>query len=368
MTSSNQDNNSGRNDKTANLIPVERVFNPDMLVLARESRGLTQSELARKIDTTQSKISKLEDGLMELSRETAENLARALGYPEHFFYQKGTSSVSPTFYRKYLTLPKLVLRQSIARMNIMKRQIASLLSAAEPLETKIPRCEPDEFPGGVKAIAQHVRQIWGVAPGPIRNLTQLAEQSGCIVIHFDFGTKKIDGCSDVVDGTPVIFLNQFMTPARMRFTLAHEIAHLVMHFVAADENEQQANAFASELLMPESDIKSSLLPINIDRLARLKLHWRVSMQALLKRAEDLGVIRERTARYYWMLMGKLGYRETEPHEREIPRETPALLKQLIDMHLQDLGYTPAQLAYDLAANEADFAAWYQLQPNIRLVA
>jgi Zn-dependent peptidase ImmA (M78 family)/transcriptional regulator with XRE-family HTH domain len=340
-----------------------------MLVLARESRGLTQAELAHRIESTQSKVSKLEDGLMDLSQETAQKLSSALRYPEHFFYQTGSvNSISPTFYRRYLTLPKLILRQSIARMNIVKRQIRHLLSGAEPLETKIPHCDPEEFPGGVPAIAKHIRQLWGMAPGPVRNLTQLIESAGCIVIHFDFGTRKIDGCSDVVDGTPVIFLNQHMAASRMRFTLAHELAHIVMHIIAAEENEQQANCFAGEFLMPENDIKSSLLPISIDRLARLKLYWRVSMQALLHRAQDLGVIRERTVRYYWMLMSKLGYRENEPHEKEIPRETPSLLKSLIEMHLQDLGYTVGELAFDLASTEEDFSEWCQLQPVMRLVA
>ena len=232
---------------------------------------------------------------------------------------------------------------------------------------RLPQLEPDEVQGGAISIAQQARCLWRVPSGPIRNLTAIAEKAGVLVIHFDFGTRKIDGCSDWIGGLPVVFLNMHMTPARMRFTLAHEIGHLIMHSLPYADAEQQAHMFAAEFLMPASDIKSMLLPVNLDRLARLKLHWRVAMQALLKRAEDLRLISERTSRRWWMIMSKAGYREIEPHENDIPREMPSLLRELVDMHLQDLGYTSSQLAFDLAVREEEFIANYNFQPLLRVV-
>ena len=123
--------------------------------------------------------------------------------------------------------------------------------------------------------------------GQFGTLRKLSKRTGVLVIHFDFGTRKIDGCSDWIDGLPVVFLNMHLAPARMRFTLAHEIGHLVMHSLPYADAEQQAHMFAAEFLMPADDIKHMLLPVNLDRLARLKLHWRVAMQALLKRAEGI---------------------------------------------------------------------------------
>jgi Zn-dependent peptidase ImmA (M78 family) len=285
-----------------------------------------------------------------------------------FYFQRGhIEGPDPTFFRRYLTLSKVLLRQSVARMNIMKRQVDRLLSASEPLETRVPRLDPDEIRGGVPAIAQQVRRLWRIPDGPIRNLTQIVEKAESIVIHFDFGTRKIDGCSDVVSGTPIVFLNTHLMPARMRFTLAHEIGHLVMHSMPTEESEAQAHMFAAEFLMPAEDIKSMLLPVNLDRLARLKLHWRVAMQALLKRAEDLRLISERTARRWWTLMSKAGYREMEPYENDIPKETPSLLRELIDMHPQDLGYTSSQLANEMAMQEDEFLSYYNLQPLLRVV-
>ena len=106
------------------------------------------------------------------------------------------------------------------------------------------------------------------------------------VIPFDFGTRKIDACSDLVSGHPVIFINKRITPSRLRHTLGHELGHLVMHRIITDESEEQADRFSAEFNLPEAEIKSELVPINLDRLTRLKLKWKSSMQAILYRAEQ----------------------------------------------------------------------------------
>jgi len=156
---------------------------------------------------------------------------------------------------------------------------------------------------------------------------------------------------------------------RYRFTLAHELAHLVMHRIPSDsdDQEEEANRFASELLMPEEDIKATLLPLNVDRLARLKLRWRVSMQAILYHAKSMSVITERKFRYYFMTLGGLGYREVEPHDNDIPKEVPSLLRELIDMHLQDLSTTVGQLAKELKIAEEDLGAWLLGRPPLRVL-
>ena len=346
-----------------------QAFNPEMLILARESRGKTQADLATLLNTTQSRVSRLEDGLGDLPEELQIPLVSALGYPIQFYFQRAkVEAPLPTFFRRHLTLPKTVLKQCIARMNIMKMQIARLLEASEPLECRIPHLDPDEVNGGAPEVARRIRQLWRIPDGPIRNLTQVVEEAGCIVIHFDFGTRKIDGCSDVVGTTPVVFLNLHLLAARLRFTLAHELGHLIMHSFPSEEAEMQAHLFAAELLMPAEDIKALLLPVNLERLARLKLQWRVAITALLKRAEDLRLISKRAARQWWVIMSKAGYRESEPYDNDIPKETPSLLRELVDMHLQDLGFTAAQLASSLSLQEEEFLSFYNFHPVLRVVA
>jgi Zn-dependent peptidase ImmA (M78 family)/transcriptional regulator with XRE-family HTH domain len=331
---------------------------------------MTQSELAVAIGVTQSKISKLEDGLLPtLSAEDLENLSRVLDRPHHFFMQWGESRAAcASFYRKKSALPVKLLNRCDARMNIQRIQIEKLVKDAE-METKsLPRIDPDECIGGPVEVARLVRKTWGMPRGPVKNLTELVEDAGIVVVPFDFGTNKLDGLSVLGDGrVPIIFINPAFPAGRQRFTLAHELGHIVMHTIPKPEMEDEAHAFAGEFLMPEADIISSFYPIGLDQLARLKLHWRVSMQALLKRGCDLGAITERYGRYLWMQMGKFGYRNREPHEEQIPHEHPSLLKELVDLHLSDLEYTKHELAHALMMSERDFEQTYQAQGGIRVV-
>jgi Zn-dependent peptidase ImmA (M78 family)/transcriptional regulator with XRE-family HTH domain len=342
-----------------------------MLVIAREARLLTQKGLAAKIGVAQGTISKLEDGLLPASEEIVAKLASVLDFPAHFFLihpRVEWASAGTGLYRRRVTIPALLLKQCEAKMNILKLNIAQLLSAAEPPEVRLPSLDPEEH-GGAKRVAGTVRLAFQLPPGPIKNLTEAMESAGCLIIPFDFGTRKIDGCSMFIGDVPVVFINTSLNAVRLRWTLAHELAHLVMHRVPSDsdEQEEQANRFAAEFLMPEEEIKASLLPMNIDRLARHKLRWRTSMQAILYHAKIMAVVSERTYRYYCMVIGKLGYREVEPYDNDIPKESPRLLRELVDMHLQDLSATTHDLAHELAIGENDFATWFLGRPSLRVV-
>ena len=150
-----------------------------------------------------------------------------------------------------------------------------------------------------------------------------------IVIPFDFETNSIDAVSHWPPGVPpLFFVNKFIPTDRMRFTLCHELGHIIMHQKTPNpEIERQANEFASELLMPERDIRPYLVDISIDKLASLKPYWKVSMSALLKRSVDLNVITQRHGRTLWMQISQAGYKVREPIELDLPNESPTLLKK-----------------------------------------
>lgn len=339
-----------------------------MLLLARESRGLTQQQLANALGIPQSRLSRIEDGIAEVSNDLSNGLERVLRYPINFYFQSRiVEGARATFYRKYLTLPKAILRQAVARMNVAKIHLEKLLAASEPLETKFPVIDPQEISGGPTGAAQLLRRLWRVPDGPVKSLTTWVERAGCIVYDFDFQTRRIDGCGDFIGDVPVVFLNRQVSAVRARFTLAHEVAHLVMHRYSTEFAEDEAHDFAAEFLMPRSDIKPMLLPMSLDRLARLKLHWRVSMQALIRRAEQLRILSARSARHYWMQMSKAGYRTTEPYDDQIPRERPTLLRELVAMHLQDLQTPVHELSNSLLLFEGEFEELYSERPPLRVL-
>jgi hypothetical protein len=115
---------------------------------------------------------------------------------------------------------------------------------------------------------------------------------------------------------------------------------LVLSLVVGPSHDEAIllpDRFAAEFLMPTEQIRHSLNPLSIPILASLKLYWKVSMAALLRRASDLGTVTPRQARTLWMSMSKLRYRKSEPVE--IPTERPTTFQALLAFHREELGYT-----------------------------
>lgn len=348
-------------------------INHHMISLARESRGLSQSDLAKRLNVTQGKISKIESGLLNPTDEMISELRNILSYPESFFYQsQNIYSLGMSFYRKHKTLTKSIQVYTNANINIERIQIQKLLNSVQ-LSNKIEHIEIDKSKNmGPEKIARLVRKLWNVKRGPIENLTKLLEEAGIIVVFTDLGTSKFSGVSVLSEnGTYIIFVNSNMPSDRIRFTLAHELGHIIMHRQSQSESmEPEADLFASEFLMPSEDISHQLYKLSLEKLANLKVYWKVSMQAILKRAEQLGKITERYARYLWMQMGKYGYRTNEPSQFNIPIEKPTLLAEIIQVHLTELGFSMKDLSEFLCCIYEEFKNKYYPEvqnPKLKLV-
>jgi len=347
-----------------------------MVVLGRESRGLTQSGLARLLGTSQSHLSKIEAGLLPVPDELLGRISLVLNYPPEFFRMSEPifgPGASEFFHRKRQALPARLLAQLHAQVNIRRIHVARLLRSVELDDDRIPELDPDAFPGSVEDIAHAVRAAWSLPRGRVENVTRAIEDAGGVVVQCDFGTNLLDAVSRWVPGLPPLFFVNQDTPAdRARLTLAHELGHMVMHRIPGADMETEAYRFAQEFLMPERDIRGQLDNLTLDRLISLKLHWRVSMQAILKRAESLGRITPRKARYLWMQISKAGYRTREPVEADVPREEPQLLMEIIDLHSRRLGFSPEHLAYLLALEEDEMVRIYPMtiadrEPRLRLI-
>jgi transcriptional regulator with XRE-family HTH domain len=238
-------------------------FNRAMLEVARSAQGFTQSELARKAGVTQALISKLESGLtVDPSAETVSALSAALRVPEAFLYSAEKPHGMPQFhYRKRAKLGKKALDKIEAQINIRRIHTARLFRSFEMDVDRFPSIDLEANGWTPQQAAQHIRGLWLMPRGPVENLTEFIERSGAVIIQIDFGTSLLDALSFRIPGLPpLIFMNANMPGERYRFTLAHELAHLVMHnHPETDENmECQADEFAGELLMPAKEIRPYL--------------------------------------------------------------------------------------------------------------
>lgn len=117
--------------------------------------------------------------------------------------------------------------------------------------------------------------------------------------------EELSGMAMIKNNQKLVWVNALHQPNRQRFTLAHEVGHHVLHadFLqdavhvdrgilrrdvisgeGTDEREIEANAFASELLMPESQLEAAL-PEHFDLddpevVAKLAARFRVSLAAM----------------------------------------------------------------------------------------
>lgn len=132
------------------------------------------------------------------------------------------------------------------------------------------------------------------------NVDKVAEFVGLKVEPFSF-PDEVSGLLKAELG--IVGVNSNHHPNRQRFTIAHEIGHYVLgHEIIKDKdliddtntdssstNEQEANFFASALLMPASLIKENVKEnIDIPKIASL---FKVSEQAITIRILGLGLIK-----------------------------------------------------------------------------
>lgn len=212
--------------------------------------------------------------------------------------------------------------------------------------------------------ALRVRASWQIGDAPIGNLVRYVESTGILVVEGDFGDADIDGVTLRPTGMkPVIILNRNRPADRKRFSLAHEYGHVVLHPYPYEAMEKEANEFAAELLMPQTGVLADLKRgLSIPKLGQLKQKWRVAMSALIYRAKSLGVISDPSATRLYKQMSMYGYRTREPKEFDIQLESGKLGRQLVDLHMKELGYSLEELADALRTNPHEFAEMHGLAP------
>ncbi len=330
---------------------------PSTIVLARESRRLTQIQLAELIGVEQGTISKVEKGLLEPSETLLNSISRKLKYPENFFTQEPFSRVKG-HYRKKITLPVNVFKPCEAIMTITERHFTLLHDAVDLPHPNIPLWDVEKD-GSAELSATYVREYWRIPKGRIENLTRLLELNGIVVIAMDL--FDLDGLSTFSETRqPVLFLNKRVSSDRQRFTLAHELAHFVLHWgkIIDDsrDTEKEANEFASEFLMPTRDIEYLLIKLNIDRLADLKRYWKTSMQSIVMKAKKLGLLTYNQSNYLFKQFNALGYGKGEPEL--FPPEQPTIFKDIIGMYINDMGYSKQELGSLLKITVEDLDSMY----------
>ncbi len=357
-------------------------LNPDMIVLAREYRGLTQEELGKLIGASQATIAKIEGGVKSASLEQTALLVDKLQFPIDFFTQNeellGFGS-SAYFYRKKATISSIERKKIQSIVNILRINLKFFLKSIDiEASRKLPLYDlAEDFNGSATLAARSLRSYWNLPDGPIKNLTQLIESTGAIVVPVNFGMRSIDATSIRLNElSPIIFINDNLTGDRWRFTLAHELAHLVLHQIPSETMEEEADEFASEFLLPSSELKPHFTRIGKVRLQDLfvlKAYWKVSAQALLMKAVSVGSIDKSESQYIWRQIASRGYKTSEPHP--LPKEDITTYKDMLNFFESELNFSKNEIAEAIHLNPMEVevlhgvsGAWGSRQSHLRIVS
>ncbi|RBJ10510.1 hypothetical protein DRA43_02515 [Micromonospora provocatoris] len=343
-----------------------------MLVLARESRGMTQAEVAARmgeldgVPVSQGYVSKAEAGRLTVSGPRLDLYAKALGYPAHVLCADPDLhgvGVGLVHHRKRASLGAPTLRRIHAELALSRMQVRALLrEAGQQKPHRFHRIEIDDAYDAADA-ATEVRKEWSLPGGPVDRLVELIEEAGGLVLVRDLGTRELDAVTQWTAGDAPLFLLNRQAPAdRFRFSLAHELGHVFLHDQpgATAVQEREADEFASEFLMPAVDVRRELKGgLDLHRLVELKQRWGVSMAAIARRAVTLGGITEWQYRNVMVEMSALGYRTQEPGEVE--RESPCWVPDLVTYLSRDKGYSAEEIADLVGLLPDEFEDLYQVK-------
>lgn len=135
---------------------------------------------------------------------------------------------------------------------------------------------------------------------PISDLISIIENLGVSIIqikNINNMFDDFDGLCEIINGVPIIvILDDIKDGARQRFTICHELGHLLLKINNEDDEEKLCNRFASSLLMPGVAIKDEFgehrSNISFYELVAFKNEFKVSYTAILYRLKDLNIINE----------------------------------------------------------------------------
>lgn len=319
-------------------------MNYKQLTFAREYRGFSQSELAKSISgLSQSNLSKFEKGFGTLSEELQNRIINFLNFPRDFFYNKINNTIENANYRKKATISKALIQKFENKCRLVGYIIDEFSESIEWPEFKL---APFNVEDGYSPIyvAGYTRKLLGISKGsPVVDIMSLLESAGIIIYEID-DIDKFDGVSFITDkGFPVIIINKNFSNDRKRFTVAHELGHILLHndnnypVSAYREKEKEANVFAGEFLMPEGEIKNSLRKLRMSDLVDLKKYWLTSMASIIRRAKDLECIDSNRYTYFNIEMSRNGYGKKEPIEVFIDK--PTCFKNGYNLFKDDLSYS-----------------------------
>lgn len=321
------------------------TFFGERLKRARQFRGLTLTDLALKTGISKQSLSLYENGTNFPDLEKILSLSQQLGFPYLHFFVQDTYQVrtEATYFRSLLSVKKKERTAQSMKLEFAAQIFEVLCEYIDFRPLNLPHVD---FDGGnegytyeneneateIEEITKNLRDYWKTGCDSITDLKYLLELNGILVMCLDSNTDKIDAFSQktVINNGDIFIIAISKTGqsiARSRFDMAHELGHILLHPWSEDletiskeefkARERQANLFASSFLLPKESfgIDVAHYPTNLEYYEFLKTKWNVSIQAMIYRTHQLGIISSNQYQYLMRQISKKGWRDQEPNDK-----------------------------------------------------
>ncbi|GAB1416282.1 XRE family transcriptional regulator [Paludibacter sp.] len=294
---------------------------------ARLMKGFSLQDLADALDNRVSRqaLHRYEKGEVIPDTEKINLLSKALNVNPDYFFRSTKVELGEVEFRKLSKMPQ---KEASIIKEITKEKLSRYLELEEILGL------PNEFEDYLKDFgviteykqvneaAELLREKWGLGYGPIFNIVELLEDKNIKVVDLRVN-DDFDGLQTRVNGTiPVVAYNanKINKPDRIRFTLLHELAHLLLKFgdITERQKETLCHQFAGAMLLPEKTLRAELgdhrNKLSINELGNIKKQYGISMQAIVMRAKDCGIINEHYTKQFFFLIKQMNWKVDEPVE------------------------------------------------------
>ena len=297
---------------------------------ARLAHGWSLRKLAEKVGLSHNAIKKYEHGDTTPESNKLIKLAKALGVRVEYFLRPDTPMLTHIEFRSHHKLPKKFI-------NVIEAKVLDEFERRAELESILPQYKVPEYSPPaifhqmlvsldvVETFANRIREHWGLGTRPIVDLVDLLERHGIRVFFTDKFDEAFDGLYANVSNHPLIVICHTWAGERQRFTLAHELAHILLKPILDKslDIEKACNRFAAAFLLPNVEVINAVGETrkNIEprELAILKKEFGISMTAILYRLKELEVINTSTFTKYLKEFKEKGWIRTEP-TKPYPKE------------------------------------------------
>lgn len=337
---------------------VNKIFYGDKLRLARLLNGFTQQELGNRVSVSRQFVHQMEGGDKNPADDVLKALCEALKVECKFFGIPVGNDVKfeQCHFRKRRTTPVGLAHRVLSFSTIFEELVVYLNSLLDLPAKNIPTSEPnsDNYTNDeIERAAELCRRTWALGVNaPIAKMTRVLENAGVVITQYDGVSDRVDALS-VNRRYPIIVRNTAKeSVCRMRFDLAHECGHFVLHdgIETGDKTtESEADKFASAFIFPRSAFLKEFSDMTTGRIKwdliyNLKVRWGMSARAIIYRSNHLGLITAQQYRSANVYLNKTGQSKIEKYDEQIKPEIPELLESAFDLIQEHLSIKFSDIA------------------------